>query len=211
MRKPLLAAVVLFAGCVGGTPACAADSSTYDQLVAKAESEGIGVDYTALRFAYAASDRNDPSGILFEEAVVPMLQAINDGDCAKALESSEKVLKVSFISVLPHLVRSECFAKQGELGRAAREDTIVHGLKDSIFESGDGASEKTALVVVTLDEERYVLSSRGLSETSQVLVAADGHSYDVIKAVAKDGAASEVYFQIDAITAAETRAFAPNR
>jgi hypothetical protein len=205
--RPVIAALLL--GGLGATPAAAGDALTYDQLVAKAQSDGIGIDYTELRFDYAASDQNDPTGIALEEAAVPMLEAVNDGDCVKALDGSEKVLKISFISILPHLVRSECFNKQGELGRAAREDTIVHGLRDSIFESGDGTSQKTALVVVTLDEERYVLSSRGQSEASQALVEADGHSYDVIKAVAKDGSTSTVFFQIDAVRAAESRAFAP--
>ncbi len=185
------------------------DAASYDELVAKAQSDGVGVDYTALRLAYAASDRNDPSGIFLEQAVIPMFEAVNNGDCDKALSESEKVLKVSFISLLPHLVRSECFSEQSELGRAAREDTIIHGLKDSIFASGDGLSQKTAIVVVTLDEEHFVLSSRGLTETSQALVEGNGHSYDVIKGVAKDGSASQMTFQIDVLLAAETRALVP--
>jgi hypothetical protein len=210
MKARAFAAVLLLAGvCCTPWATSAADPSSYEQLVAKAESDGVGVDYTAMRLAYAAGGGNDPFGMALQDAVVPMLQAVNDGDCAKAVAESEKVLKVSFISMLPHLVRSECFNKQGELGRAAREDTIAHGLRDSIFESGDGLSQKTAFVVVTLDEERFVLSTRGLSETSQALIEGNGHSYDVIKAAAKDGSAAEVTFQIDALLAAETRAFAP--
>jgi len=38
-------------------PSVADSLKTYDTLVAKAEADGLSVDYTALRAAYAASDR----------------------------------------------------------------------------------------------------------------------------------------------------------
>lgn len=185
--------------------AVAAAPESYDNLVAKAEEDGLSVDYTALRAAYAASDRDDPLGFSVDQNIGLMMKAMAAGDCDKALESSEKVLKASFINILAHLVRSECLSKQGELARAAREDTIVSGLRDSIFLSGDGASAKTAYVVVTLDEERFVLSARGLDETQQALIQDDGHSYDLIEGKSKDGTTKSVFFQIDAITAAEAR------
>jgi hypothetical protein len=85
----------------------------------------------------------------------------------------------------------------------------VQGLRDSIFASGDGKTEKTAFVAVTLDEERFVLSTKGLRESAQALLRDDGHSYDLLTGVAKDGTSAQVYFQIDAMIAAEDRAFAP--
>lgn len=191
--------------------AVAAASDSYDALVAKAEEDGLSVDYTSLRAAYAASDHDDPLGFSVDQNIGPMMKAMIAGDCDKALEASEKVLKASFINILAHLVRSECFDKQGELGRAAREDTIINGLRDSIFVSGDGASAKTAYVVVTLDEERFVLSATGLDETQQALVQDAGHSYDLVEGKSKDGMTKTVYFQIDAITAAEARMFKEKR
>ena len=183
----------------------AATPESYEALVAKAQVDGLSVDYTVLRAAYAASDRDDPLGFAVDQNLGLMIKAMTDGNCDRALESSEKVLRASFINILAHLVRSECLSKQGELARAAREDTIIAGLRDSIFLSGDGASAKTAFVVVTLDEERFVLSAKGLLETQQALIQDEGHSYDLIEGKSKDGTMRSVYFQIDAITAAEAR------
>jgi hypothetical protein len=204
---PSVLALVLFLCVVAPSPAIAAAPESYDALVAKAQSDGLSVDYTVLREAYAASDRDDPLGFSLDQNIGLMMKAMTAADCDKALESAEKVLKASFINLLAHLVRSECLGKQGELARAAREDTIISGLRDSIFLSGDGASAKTAFVVVTLDEERFVLSAKGLDETRQALIEDDGHSYDLIEGKAKDGTTKSVYFQIDAITAAEARIF----
>ena len=189
----------------------AAATESYDALVAKAEADGLSVDYTQLRVAYAASDRDDPLGLSIDQNISLMMKAMTADDCVRALESSDRVLKASFINLLAHLVRSECLNKQGELARAAREDTIISGLRDSIFLSGDGASAKTAFIVVTFDEERFVLSAKGLEETQQALLRDDGHSYDVVEGKSKDGAKTAVYFQIDAIAAAEARMFQGRR
>ena len=185
--------------------AAKATPESYDSLVKRAEADGLSIDYTALRTAYAASDRDDPLDFSSEQDIGQMMKAMASGDCDGALESSEKVLRASFINLLAHLVRSECLNQQGELARAAREDTIISGLRDSIFLSGDGASAKTAFVVVTLDEERFVLSAKGLEEMRQALIQDNGHSYDLIEGKSKDGATKSVYFQVDAITAAEAR------
>jgi hypothetical protein len=193
------------------TASVAAAPETYEALVAKAEADGLSVDYTALRAAYAASDRNDPLGFSMDQNIGQMMNAMNGGNCDQALENSEKVLKASFINILAHLVRSECLNKKGELARAAREDTIIGGLRDSIFLSGDGDTKGTAYVVVTLDEERFVLLAKGLNETEQALIQDDGHSYDLIEGKSKDGSTKSVYFQIDAITAAEARIFNEKR
>ena len=198
--------------CVAAPNASIASApESYDALVAKAEADGLSVDYTALRTAYAASEHDDPVGFSMEQNIGLMMKAMIDGDCDKALATTDKVLKESFINILAHLVRSECLNQKGELARAAREDTIIGGLRDSILVSGDGASAKTAFVVVTLDEERFVLSTKGLEETQQALIQDDGHSYDLIEGKAKDGTKRSVYFQIDAITAAETRMFKEKR
>ena len=199
--------LAIFLGLSVLIPSVAAAPESYDALVAKAEADGLSVDYTVLRAAYAASDRDDPLGFAMDQNIGLMMKAMTAGDCDKALEISEKVLKASFINLLAHLVRSECLNKRGELARAAREDTIISGLRDSIFLSGDGSSAKTAFVVVTLDEERFVLSSKGLQETQQALIQNDGHSYDLIEGKSKDGTTRSLYFQIDAITAAEVRMF----
>jgi Domain of unknown function (DUF4919) len=206
VRIGLLSACTAAAICAFSLAASGAEPS-YDELVAKAQSDGIGVDYMALRLAYARSDNADVSGLSLESAIAPMLEAANGGDCAKAIDASDTVLKQNFINILAHLVRSACFNKMGELGRAAREDTIVQGLRDSIFASGDGKSEKTAFVVVTLDEERFVLSTKGLRESGQALLGGGGHSYDLLTGVAKDGTSEQVYFQIDAMMASEDRMF----
>ena len=66
-------------------------------------------------------------------------------------------------------------------------------------------------MVVTLDEERFVLLAKGLHEAKQALIQDEGHSYDLIDGKSKDGTTRSVYFQIDAITTAEARMFSGRR
>lgn len=205
-RFPFVAAAIVF-GAISLSSASAATGPTYSELVAKAERDGLSINYTDLRLAYAASDGADLWGNTVNKDIEPMIKSAQAGDCDKALGYSDKVIKSEFIDILAHMVRSECFDSKGELALSAREDTIVAGLRDSIFGSGDGKSEKSAFVVVTLDEEEFVLSSLGLHESQQALLKSDGHSYDAIDASDEKGAKSTVFFQIDVITAAEQKAF----
>ena len=187
-------------------PALASEDPTYSEMVAEAQNDGLSVNYTALREAYALTTGADLEGLSLNKQVEPMIESAQAGDCDKALGISDQVLKSAFVNILAHMVRSECFDKKGELAKSAREDTIVSGLKDSIFGSGDGRSEKSAYVIVSLDEEEFVLSSLGLNGGTQALLHDGGHSYDLIQAADEKGLKSSVYFQIDAIEAAEDRA-----
>jgi len=188
--------------------ATASEMPAYPDLVAKAKTDGLSVNYTDLRMAYAASGTADLTGAIVDKEVEPMIESAEAGDCDKALVLSDKVLNAAFVNILAHMVRSECFDRKGELANSAREDTIVSGLRDSILGSGDGRTEKSAFVVVSLDEEQFVLSTLGLNQGSgtQAIVRDGGHSYDLIAAADEKGAKSTIFFQVDAITAVEGKA-----
>jgi hypothetical protein len=68
---------------------------------------------------------------------------------------------------------------------------------NAILKTGDGQSERSAYVVVTISEEYDVLYTQGLVFLSQSLASEHGHVYDRIVARTDKGEEKTVYFQID--------------
>ena len=204
--RSLLAGMAAIVGTVAA--AVAQPANSYDTLVADAIARPEQADYTALRRAYASSPRYDPDNLATRADFDAVWQAFKSGDCTTALAKSDAVLKVNFIYVAMHAIRSVCFGKVGKAAESEKERSIARGLADSIIASGDGKSFTTAFVVVTLDEEQLVLAHEGMAERQQALLSQAGHTYDEIdgtlKGTGKNGA---ILFQIDAITAGEVRAF----
>lgn len=75
---------------------------------------------------------------------------------------------------------------------------IYTGFLNSIYESGDGTSPKTAYIVIATDEEYAFLDWFGLEFKGQALVISGGYSFDSMKATnPKTKKEYEIYFNIE--------------
>jgi hypothetical protein len=175
-----------------------AAAAAYDALVARAKAGDPTLDYRALRDAYAESESYQPYGAGNEDMTQKMRKAFAAGDCAATLESAHVIIDTTFVDLGAHMLSARCNELDGNAERAAFHRGIAKGLLDSILNSGDGATEKTAYVVVTIAEEYVVLSALGLHASGQTLANDDGHVFDVIDAAqVASGETKTVYFQID--------------
>lgn len=180
-------------------------ASDYDDLVAKAENDPARADYTALRMAYAASPHYDPYSLEIHNTISDMWQAFGSGDCKMALEKSVEILRANYTFLSAHAIRGACLKKAGDSAGAAHEMAVGRGLAVSVLKSGDGRTPKTAFIVVTLDEEEFVLAHIGLAEERQALLSSGGHSYDEIDGTLKGtgGKKAAALFQIDLLLEGE--------
>jgi hypothetical protein len=177
-------------------------------LVAQAESGDPATDYAALRNAYAVSDGYDGYSLAIHEMYNVLWPAFQAKDCAKVIATSDQILKIDYTPVAVHFIRSDCFKQMGDQARADHEEAIGRGLARSLLGSGDGKSAATAYVVVTMAEERFVLSFLELNEERQSLVTGGGHNYDLIEGKnQKTGEKASAYFNVDALFAGMARAF----
>jgi hypothetical protein len=207
-RNMLAAALVLAFVNGAGAQTAAAPARTYEQWVAMAEAGDPATDFTPLRMTYMQSPGYDGYGMKSESDRQELVRASNAQDCPKGLSSSEALLKIDYTYPLAHLIRANCFHKQGDIERAEREYAIFEGLKSSLMGSGDGKAPATAFVVVTMSEERFVLILLNLDEQMQALVMESGHNYDRIDAVdTTTGEKKSVYFNVDAMFGSLTRKF----
>jgi hypothetical protein len=196
--------ILCLAVFVGGlSAAAAADSPRYEDLVARAERGDTALDYTALRNAYAMSEGYDPYGMRSKALFSAAWKAFESGDCTTALSSARAMFAINYITIPMHFVVGDCLRRAGDAAGADREVAIGRGLADSLRDSGDGKSMKTAYKVVTLSEEGFVLTMLGFKEEQQSLLRdKDGHQYDLIEGKdEKTGEMRHAYFNVDALFA----------
>ena len=182
----------------------------FDEMVKRAEAGDKNVDYTALRAAYVYTENWD----YFGNKTLPLLQqaqvAQKGGDCATAMAKLDDVIRFDFTVDSAHSLRSDCL-EDNDRAKAQIESDIAYGLINSLMDSGDGDSEKTAYVVNTQREEMDVLANRHIQlKTRQTQVRSnDGRYYDVIQGISLRGGGASVktvYFDIDSfVTGRESK------
>jgi len=170
--------------------------ATYDELTARAAAGDRTVDFTALRAAYPFTQQWDG----FSRTIDPLVEQANAAakgkDCTTALEKIDEVLKIDYTDIEAHKVRSDCLR-----GDAARiESRIADGLKDSLKRRGNGKTEETAYPVMSLHEERDILSDKHiLLKTRDTEVrGSNGRYYDVVHGISLWNGVSlqDVYFDV---------------
>jgi hypothetical protein len=194
-----------------GTPSIAPSAALYAKLVEKARNGDADTNYTALRLSYVQSDGYDPystrTRLLFEDT----WQELNAKDCAGAIAKSNELLRIDFTRIVIHALRSDCFDQLGETANASRELAIGRGLAASLLSSGDGKSPSSPYIVVTLNEEGFVLRELGVKQERQSLVNDSGHEYDLISGTDKAGQETSVYFEVSNLFAGLSREFGVSR
>jgi len=182
-------------------------AALYSKLVEKARNGDTDTNYTALRLSYAQSDGYDPYSTRTHPLFEDTWQALNAKDCAAAIAKSNELLRIDFTRIVIHALRSDCFEQLGDAANASRESAIGRGLAASLLSSGDGKSPSSAYVVVTLNEEGFVLHQLGVRQKQQSLVSDGGHEYDLVSGTDKTGQKTSVYFEVSNLFAGLSREF----
>ena len=153
----------------------------YAELTRRAEA-GEKIDYARLRSAYTYSENWDfydnKTGGLMTEAFASQ----KGKDCAAALDQAEQAIRLDFTISQAHKIKADCLEDRA---KSRIEQAISDGLEDSLMDSGDGDSEKTAFVVSSMHEEMRALAKRYIqlrTRTNQVR-GSDGHYYDQVQGI----------------------------
>lgn len=127
-----------------------------------------------------------------------MNEALRKGDRVAAAKSAKEILDVNFTNMYAHyVVTSDTTADSATI---AFHNEALKGLFESIYNSGKGISEETALYVINISEEYDFIGFLGFKFEKQRLVEKNGHYYDIMEA--SNGATGEarkeyrIYFDV---------------
>ena len=180
---------------------------TWLDLLEEAKSEPDNADMTSLRYAYSLSDQYDPYYV--DDSIAPWIQearlADEAGDIHGTIQAATRVLATNYMHLESHWRLTDVYLHVGEDEQAVPHQQFLRSCLRSVYHSGDGQSDRTAYVVVSLDEEYRFLELFGPMEGYQYQGQAryaehNGHAFDIFEVQhTETGQRREIYFNIDLI------------
>jgi hypothetical protein len=185
----------------------ASKTADYNTLVDKLKSGDTSIDFKALRIAYSQTRDYSPYGS-DRDSQAAMFEAAKSKKYKDAIKEADKILKNNYVDMEAHITEAIAYRELGDTAKADLHKAIGNGLVNSVLNSGDGKSAKTAYVVISTGEEYTILRALGLRPASQSLDHIDGHTFDVMTGTnPKTNETVKIFFNIDIVWAAETKLF----
>lgn len=169
--------------------------SDYEGLRQRVIDGDRSVDLTALRFAYMESPQYRPyePEIVAREASV----AVEKGNLRKALTLANRILEMDITNGGAHVVAAICHREFDHPTKADFHRFLWMGLYDLICHSGDGRSPETAVTVINIEEEYFILDTSELKFVKQRLVSIGEKYFDVIEVQGSErDQVQECYFDV---------------
>ena len=154
----------------------------YADWYTRATSRPDQMDYTAFRFAYAASESFTP--IPFDDDGEALDDAMARGDWSAAAAVLDRLLPRGYARAHLHLYAIIVYRALAD-PRAAHHEAVYDGLIESILQSGQGTPD-APWVVISVEEEYAVLGALRLLSGEQDLLPVGDRQLDCISTVPRD-------------------------
>lgn len=171
----------------------------YDAIVERIQARGFQSDYTLLREEYLKTDLYDPFDRHQRDAARAMFEALDANELTQCVKHANMILQRNFTSLAAHAGAAICHGKLEDAERQEMHARIYDGLINAIAATGNGKSQRSAFVVLSVDEIYDFLQSQDLEVVGESLVDAGDRKYDVMSVRdPRTGRNFDVYFDISA-------------
>lgn len=133
--------------------------------------------------------------------------AFDKGDSKATVEVTKRLLAHDQTDIRAHVLRGMALRKMERTAEADFHRGVALALLNSITNSGDGRSVKTAWTVFQVKEEYEVVKALGGLVQSQSLISEGGRHFDVLEArrPLDGGDTIRVYFDVTELFAEQAR------
>lgn len=169
----------------------------YDAIVERIQARGFQSDYTLLREEYLKTDLYDPFDRRQREAVRAMFEALDANELTQCVKHANTILERNYTSLSAHAGAAICYGKLEDAERQEMHSRIYDGLINAIAATGNGKSQRSAFVVLSVDEIYDFLQSQDLEVVGQSLIDAGDRKFDLMSVRdPRTGRNFDVYFDI---------------
>ena len=166
--------LAVFTVCLAGAAGNDAKAK-YEALVQRVRSGDQTVDLNELRIA--AGEAGIESDI---DARDKLMTAAENHDFKKMAEAADAVLKSNYADLDGHYFAKIAAKELGKPEQAEFHRWVEIGLLQSLRSSGDGQSPATAMKVISVDEEYFILRMMGQQPGNQALGTCAGNPCDIM-------------------------------
>lgn len=171
----------------------------YEAVVERIQARGFQSDYTLLREEYLKTDLYDPFDRRQREAARAMFEALDANELEQCVKHANAILARNYTSLAAHAGAGICYGKLEDAERQEMHSRIYGGLINAIAATGNGKSQRSAFVVLSIDEIYDFLQSQDLEVVGQSLIDAGDRKYDLMSVRdPRTGRNFDVYFDISA-------------
>ena len=168
----------------------------YDALAAKVNSGDLNIDWRELRLAARVGEvygDYDPY-----DAARRAQSAFEKGDCEETLKIARETQQRNIADVDAGAAAWACLKQLGRQREADQQWSILQAILQSILNSGDGKSAKTAWFAVGIREEFFVMAmALQVQFKQQHSSSQNGHYYDVVLVADQSGKDRVLWFNTD--------------
>lgn len=173
-----------------------AAKAKYEELATKVSAGDLSIDWRALRVAAAIGEVGDPSGDF--QRVKDGYGAMNESKFQDALNAARAIEEHNIADADAHYIAWRSLTELSRKDEAEKERLMLAAILDSITNSGDGKTAKTAWFAATIREEYlYMGSILNVQFLNHRTSLQDGHYYDVVAVKDKDGKELVLWFNGD--------------
>lgn len=148
-------------------------------------------DYLRIRLSQS---NHGASSMVTSALSSEMGKSLQEKNYVAAAKSAKELLAVNFTNMYAHYVVT--MDTTADSTTIAFHNEVAKGLFESIYNSGRGLSEETALYVISISEEYDFLGFMGFKFERQSLIEKDGHFYDLMEASNGETGESKKYYKI---------------
>lgn len=108
------------------------------------------------------------------------------------------MLDTNYVDLDIHLLCRIAYRETGNREKESFHTSVLKGLVNSIYNSGDGSSPEKAMAVISVQEEYFLMNANGLHLLKQKSLTVNGHEYDAMDVENKTTREKKtLYFNID--------------
>jgi hypothetical protein len=168
----------------------------YEAYKAKVMAGDLNIDWRDFRLSAALGEVS--KGFDSWPVHVQVVHDLDAGQYEKALAESQTVIDRNMAYGEGHLMAMTVLQKMGKDEEAKKHLAILNAIAKSIMESGDGSSAETAWFTVLPSETVFFITEAlGAQIQSHDLVHVNGHAYDKLTVLDRQGKKRVVWFNTD--------------
>ncbi|MEJ2055939.1 MAG: DUF4919 domain-containing protein, partial [Calditrichaceae bacterium] len=175
------------------------DSLTAEDYIIKLDSirNELSDDFFTLRMAYTKTIDYAPYGSTTSDSLKKASRLIETAQYDSAITVIDHIHGVEYVNIPSHLYLGYIYEQLNDSLKSKFHYSIYEGLLNSIYQSGDGNTPKTAYIVISTSEEYQFLHWFNLQFHSQSLMNEDGYSFDLMETSDPDTKEEfKIYFNI---------------
>jgi hypothetical protein len=185
-----------------------AATKKYEAYKTRVMTGDLSIDWRDFRLAGALGQVSQ--GFDSQPVHSQLVDDLAAGRYEKALAEAQIVIDHNMANGEGHLMAMTVLQKMGRNDEAKKQEAILTAIGKSIMESGDGRSAETAWFTVAISETVFFMTEAlGAQIEGQELVHVNGHAFDKLTVLDRQGKRQVVWFNTDTNELLKERALHP--